>query len=284
MEPQKILAKAETWKRKCHRLSLDLRLKSLPEARKFIREQSAVLWNTRAELPSLVDAMIGRIANGNERAHGRPVESCLMWREQLLQDPEFLECSFFRKHSTVLHQDLWPYATVFAKLNRKKAQEDRSISREARKILSYLSNEGPTQTDQLRRALKLTSVSEKRVFQRASKEIQDQLVVLRKEELNPESGLKMEILDLWESSLPKSQINRSDHISPKEAEMKLLSAAIHGSVLTPEKNIPLWFEWCGQNCADALEKLIERREFLRLKQGRISWIVSRKALAATNGR
>ena len=284
METSKILSRAEAWKRKTHRLSLDLRVRSLPEARRFIREQSAVLWNTRAELPNLVDAIIGRIANGKERTQGKPVESCLLWREQLLRDPEFLECHFFRKQSTVLHQDVWPYATVFAKLNRKRATEDRLVSKEAKKILTYLNNEGPARTDHLCRALKLNSVAEKRSFQRAGQELQDLLILLAKEGQDTETRKKVEVLDFWENCVPKTQVNRAEYISVKDAEMKLLSTALHSSVLTLEKNIPRWFEWCHQNCSEALEKLIERKEFLRVKQGKTSWIVSRLVLACKNGK
>lgn len=282
MEPLRILSKAEVWKRRTHRLTFDLRLRSMPEARKFIREQSAVLWNTRAEIPNLMDAMVGRIANGNERASARLAENCALWREQILQEPEFLECNFFRKRSTVLHQDLWPYATVFAKLNRKKATNEHLVSKEARKILTFIHNEGPSQPDQVRRALKFNSVAEKRSFHRATQELQDMLIVLSREVRDAESRKKIETLDFWENCLPKSQLNKSDHLSASEAEMKLLSAALHGSVLTPEKNISKWFQWCNEHCSDALEKLIERKEFLRIKQGKITWIVSRKALAARN--
>jgi hypothetical protein len=284
MESKKLLAKAEVWKRRTHRLSLDLRLRSVPEARKFIREQSVVLWNTRAEIPNLVDAIIGRIANGKERTHGRPAESCLLWREQLLQDSEFLECRLFRKQSTVLHQELWPYATYFAKANKKKAIEDHCISRDARKILAYLADEGPTNADHLRQDLKFQTTTEKRSFQKATHELQDLLIVLTKDTKDPESNRKTELLDFWENCLPKLTSAKTEHVSAKEAQLKLLSAALHGSVLTPEKNILSWFEWCSQNSAEALDKLIERKEFLRLKQGRTSWIVSRKALECANGR
>ena len=284
MESQKLLAKAEIWKRKTHRLSLDLRLRSVPEARKFIREQSVVLWNTRAEIPNLVDAIIGRIANGKERTHGRPAESCLMWREQLLQDSEFLECRFFRKQSTVLHQDLWPYVSYFAKINKKKALEDHCVSKDARKIMMYLAEQGATEADHLRRDLKFQTIPEKRSFQRARLELQDLLIVLTKEAKDPESNRKIELLDFWENCLPKSSSAKTDHVSAKEAQIKLLSAALQGSVLTMEKNIPSWFGWCPQNNTEPLEKLIERKEFLRLKQGRTSWIVSRKALECSNGR
>ena len=195
-----------------------------------------------------------------------------------------MECNFFRKRSTVLHQELWPYATVFAKLNRKKATNDQLISKEARKILTFIQNEGPSQPEQIRRALKFNSVAEKRSFNRAAQELQDLLIVLNREVRDPESRKKTETLDFWENSLPKSQVNKSDHLSASEAEMKLLSVALHGSVLTPEKNISKWFQWCNENCSDALEKLIERKEFLRIKQGKTTWIVSRKALAVRNGK
>jgi hypothetical protein len=104
---------------------------------------------------------------------------------------------------------------------------------------------------------------------------------LSKERKDPESSKKTELLDFWENCVPKS--NKSESLTPKEAEMKLLAAALHGSVLTPEKSISRWFEWCHENCSEALEKLIQKKEFLRLKQGHTSWIISRKVLSHRNG-
>src|SRR3990172_9068477 len=108
MDIRRVLARAEDWKQRTHRLSLSLRLKSIAEARKFLREHGAVLWSAKAELPNLLDAIIGRVANGQERVYGKPAGSCYQWRWQLLKDPEFLECRYFRRMSAGVHIDLWP--------------------------------------------------------------------------------------------------------------------------------------------------------------------------------
>src|ERR1041384_5322494 len=112
LTPDKILAKAELWKRKSHRLSLDLRLKSVADARRFLHDDSIVLWNAKAELPNLLDAMAGQVTNGKQRKSGKNASRCDQWRKELIHDSDFVECPFFRNLSTVLHQDLWPYATV----------------------------------------------------------------------------------------------------------------------------------------------------------------------------
>src|SRR5688572_25099614 len=176
MNPERILAKAEAWKRKTHRLSIDLRLRSVQEATAFLREHGVVLWNAKAELPNLLDAIIGRVANGQERVYGKPAENCYRWREQIMSHPDFLECRFFSKLSTVLHQDLWPFATVFAHINRKKTEEGTNpLSKDARKILAFLQREGPTRTDVLRKALKFSSPEQGRLFHRAKRDLQNHL-------------------------------------------------------------------------------------------------------------
>src|SRR3972149_7317467 len=151
MDPRRILAKAETWKRRAHRLSLDLRLRSVTDAKKFLREHGVALWNDRGELPNILDALIGRIANGRERVRGKAAENCFAWRGQLLQDPEFLECPFFNRQPTVVYQELWPYFTVVARLNRGRAEPEPLVSRDARKVLNFVAREGPVPSPEIRR-------------------------------------------------------------------------------------------------------------------------------------
>ncbi|HET6268034.1 MAG TPA: hypothetical protein VFG11_09985, partial [Acidobacteriota bacterium] len=201
MQPKTILAKAEAWKRKAHRLSLDLRLRSVSDARKFVREQAVVLWNAKAELPNLADAIIGRVANSAERVHGRPAETCYLWRGQILQDSEFLECKFFRNLTTVLHQDLWPYASVIATTNREQTSKDVQLSKDARRILHYLDLEGATRSDALRKALKYTAPAEVRTFHKAKRELQSALLIVGKEDKDSKTQTPAEVLGLWSQSL-----------------------------------------------------------------------------------
>lgn len=278
MDDQRIFLKAQAWKIKSHRLSLNLRLKSVPEAKKFIREQCVVLWNAKAELPNLLDAIIGRIANGKERVHGKPAENCHIWREQLLHDPELLECRFFRKRSTVLYQDLWPYLTYFARRNRERAEEEQILSRDARKIAGFLNREGPTRTDHLRKALKYNNVAEGRVFHRAKEELQNLLIVLAREDTQAKVHTHAEIIDFWDDCMARAVKVRADQVTEKEARMKLFSATLSSSVLTREKEMPRLFEWCNSDCAEAVDALIKNRDFVRIRNGNDHWIIPRKIL------
>jgi hypothetical protein len=278
MDAQRIFLKAQAFKIKSHRLSLGLRLKSVPEAKKFIREHSVVLWNAKAELPNLLDAIIGRIATGKERVHGKPAESCHHWREQLLNDPELLECRFFRKRSTVLHQDLWPYLTFFARRNRQRAEEDQILSKDARKIAAFLHREGPTRTDQLRKALKYNSVADGRLFHRGKEELQNLLIVLAREDRQAKSHTHAEIVDFWDECMPRAVRQRADQMSEKEARMKLFSATLFSSVLTKEKEMPRLFQWCNSDYVEDVDALIKNRDFVRVRNGNDYWIIPRKIL------
>jgi len=279
MQPKTILAKAEAWKRKAHRLSLDLRLRSVSDARKFVREQGVVLWNAKAELPNLADAIIGRVANSAERVHGKPAETCHQWRGQILQDSEFLECKFFRNLTTVLHQDLWPYASVIATANREQASKDVMLSKDARRILHYLDLEGATRSDALRKALKYTAPAEMRTFHKAKRELQSALLVLGKEDKDSKSHTHTEILTLWNQSLPRTVLNRADQLSPEEASWNLLSATLQSCILSPEKSIPRWFRWNRISLSKLLDRLRQSREFVRVDYRRQVWIVPRKLLS-----
>lgn len=278
MNSERILAKAEAWKRKTHRLSLNLRLKSVAEAGSFLREHSIVLWNAKAELPNLLDAIIGRVANGQERVYGKPAENCYRWREQIMKNSEFLECRFFCKLSTVIYQDLWPYITVFARANRKKAEEE-SRAKEVRKILGFLNDEGPTRTDVLRKALKFTTPEQGRAFHRAKKELQNRLVLLGKEDQESQVHTHAEVLDFWENCIPKSVRTRADQIDEATSSLKLLSTTLQSCVLTSEKRISSWFAWTDTGLKEPLEKLLQRKDFVRIPFKNDLWIVPRKILA-----
>jgi hypothetical protein len=276
MNSERILAKAEAWKRKAHRLSLNLRLKSVTEAGLFLREHSVVLWNAKAELPNLLDAIIGRVANGQERVYGKPAENCYRWREQIMKNSEFLECRFFCKLSTVIYQDLWPYVTVFARVNRKKAED--SKIKEVRRIIAFLSREGPTRTDHLRKALRLQSPEQGRVFHRAKRELQNRLVLLGREDESSKVHTHAEVLDFWENCMPKGVRTKADQIDESTCSLKLLSTTLQSCVVSSEKRISTWFAWTDNGFTDALERLVQRKDFVRVPHKKNFWIIPRKII------
>jgi hypothetical protein len=278
MTPERIFTKAEAWKRKTHRLSLDLRLKSVGEAASFLREHGVVLWNAKAELPNLLDAIIGRVANGRERVYGKPAENCYRWREQLMSNQDFLECRFFSRLSTVLHQDLWPFATVFARENRKKAEAGQGVSRDGRKIIVFLEQEGPMRTDHLRKALRFTTPEQGRIFHRAKRDLQNKLILLAKEDPDSKVHTHAEILDFWENSMPKVVRTKADQIDHPGGRLKLLSATLQSCVLSNEKRIPAWFNWCEEGVVESLENLLQKKDFVRVPLKKDSWIVPRKVI------
>ncbi len=280
MNPEKVFTKAEAWKRRTHRLSLDQRLKTVAEASTFLREHGVVLWNAKAELPNLLDAIIGRVANGQERVYGKPAENCYRWREQIMNNHDFLECRFFSKLSTVLHQDLWPFATVFARVNRKKAEAGQGSSKDERRILAFLEREGPTRTDVLRKALKFNTPEQGRVFHRAKKDLQNHLVLLGKEDHESEIHTHAEILDFWENCMPKAVRTKADQIDENGGRLKLLSTTLHSCVLSNEKRIPSWFVWCQEGIKESLEKLVQKKDFVRVPLKKETWIISCKVIEA----
>lgn len=276
MNTEQIFTRAETWKKKAHCLSVNLRLRSLADARKFLKEHSIVLWDAKAELPNLLDAILGRIANGKEREVGKAAENCKLWRDQLLREPEFLECRFFRRYSTAIHQELWPFITVFARLNREKVEEGDLLSRDAKKILNYLKREGPTPKNQVRKALKYTSTREARLFQKAKMELHSHLILaIRHVSTTSEEGL---VLDLWENCMPRTIRSSADKITEVEAGAKLLSAALNSSVLVCEKQLPKWFTWANVESGDWAQSLLASRAFMRIVRRGDNWIIPRKIL------
>jgi len=267
MDTRKIIKKAELVKTKNHRLSFDLRLKSIPEAKKFLREHAVVLWDVKAEIPNLLDATLGRIANDRERTSGKSAENCSNWRTQILQDPEFLDCPFFRKISTSLHEDLWPFVTVVSKHNREKALDSSQTSKEAKRVVSLLSKEGRMTVPELQKALRCTTPSEKRQLQKTRRELNQMLILI--------SGADGD--DLWENRMSKAIRGRADQIGSVEARKKLISATLRSSILCPEKNISRWFGWLNGDATE-LKSVLDSREFVRIEQQKTSWILPRNLI------
>ena len=277
MDPRRILLKVEALKRKSHRLSLDLRLKSLNDAKKFLREHAVVLWNGRSELPSLLDAMVGRIAKGRERNNGKAAENCFFWRAQLLEDPEFVECNFFQKQPTAPRQDLWPAITVFSRINRRQAENGLLVSRDARRILAFVDKEGPTSVDELRRVLKFSGPSGARLFSRAKKELFDKLIVSGDNIRHGKSH--REVIDFWENRIPKSIRAKADQTSERDAKNYLLSATLSSSIMSNEKKMKGWFGWTNDSLHNALENLLHKKDFRRIRYRQNSWIIPSKVLS-----
>src|SRR5207247_9585742 len=101
---------------------------------------------------------------------------CADLRKQVLQDPEFLDCRFFCRQDTALHEGLWPFATVISRVNYSHAKDSARISREAKRILAFLEKEGPTGPNRLNEVLKMsTGGPEARAFHRAKLELFDHL-------------------------------------------------------------------------------------------------------------
>jgi hypothetical protein len=173
----------------------------------------------------------------------------------------------------MLHESLWPYATVFARLNRARAEEGTGLSREARKIVSHVSKEGPTRSDHLRKSLKFLSPQEMREFQRAKVELQNLLILLEQEEQE-----SCAVLDLWENRMPRSVKVKADSISEKDAALQLLTATVRSCVLTPEKNLPRWFVWCSENSQELVDSLLGKKECIRVRQGKAGYLIPRRIL------
>jgi hypothetical protein len=275
MEPERILARAGAWKRKTHRLSLDLRLKSVSEAKKFVREHGAVLWNTKAELPNLLDATLGRVARGKERVSGKTAENCSLLRDQLLGDAEFVECRFFRRRGTVLHQDILPFVAWFARRNKQRVIQEGGASGEARRLARFLDREGPIDSDKVRRALRWNGANDSRKLARARRELEDLLVILPRPDSNGDAGRSL--LDFWEASMPRPA-PRTDQLSEQDAGWGLLNAILDSCVLVLEKDLDKWFPWCDETPREWLERPACSRKFLRIDHHKQNWIVSRKVL------
>lgn len=275
MDTRKIFSRAEEWKQKTHRLSLTLRLKTISEVKKFLREHGSVLWNAKAELPNLLDAMIGRVANGKERVYGKPAASCYLWRAQVLKDPEFLECRYFRRMSTAVHVDLWPYLVFFSRRNRAEWP----MSRESKKIMTFLAKEGPTRTDLLRKALRYDTVAEGRSFQRAKRELQNLLILHGVDDEQAEKHTHAELLDFLENRVPKQIRHRADQTCEKEAKRKLLATTLNSVIICPEKSIPSWLPWLNGDTVETVESLVESKDFVRLENKKQRFIIPRKLLS-----
>jgi hypothetical protein len=136
------------------------------------------------ELPSLWDAVCGRVKPVPNEHHDPHIQKTWGWKDTSLDKRWWYYGKLLRKKATLVSLELLPFFYAFSENYGDPANDylqqyrDGRLSHEAKLIYEALLEHGPQHVIELRRLARLTGQSRKAAFQRALAELQADLKIL----------------------------------------------------------------------------------------------------------
>ena len=252
MKAKQLIERAEEARVKEHRLKPSLRLKTTEEIYRFIHEEGLVSFLGGNELPSFINAILGRSwkpsAKGfsgwmdwwSVKISGLPVAR--VSREIEGRD-DVLASRIFRRTKTFLSNRTWPILDPIVKYHIELVQRGEIFSGLEQSLLKTIQAEGSIRTDRLRKKLRLEAKENNSKFHRALTNLESYALIIGVEDPKPEKHLHANVWQTWETRT-RSGIDRAS-LSYEEALAKLLEKTIDTCVLTRENQVGKWFHWSG---------------------------------------
>lgn len=208
--------------REC-RLTPDRALRSLDEAHAFLRDRGMLTRTTDSSLPSLYEASHeDPYAAGSRDAGASPTK--WDWAAELAERPDVHALKIHRSKTILLTDETLALADPICRGELTRMEnEDLGWNR----LLTHLARTGPSDVDDVRRALGLKAQEMKAL--RYPLERCGALVGLPSEHGT--------LLARWDQAFPPAP---HDGLSAFAA---LLAAAIRAAVLAPERELIRWFSW-----------------------------------------
>lgn len=145
------LAARERW----HGRSGRPALKSPTQAVAFARERRLVHATTASALPNLLDPILGRALEEEERQEGQALTTLEGWSSELHGSPDLLEIRLCFERPTFVQADLWPCIKPISRSRNEEVRKDRSLPLEVREALEILDRRGIVPVERLGEMLDL---------------------------------------------------------------------------------------------------------------------------------
>lgn len=182
--PQLPLDWLESYRARTFRLLPDLRLQTLADAIQFVNERGFVyFWPIKGVvLPNLWTAVAGNRPVADQ--HDDPGHVTWGWKDNMLDKRQWYYAKLLRGRATMVALEIVPY---FYALSENYGDPDHDyiqqyadglLSQPAKAIFEALLHEGPLDTVNLRRKIRMTSKSSNSPFERALVELQRDFKVL----------------------------------------------------------------------------------------------------------
>ncbi len=238
-------------------------LASFDDARAFIEEAGVVTHADDEDLPSLIGAVRGAPPEPGGPAFGRWPAHAADWPQRLRSEGDIIPVKVYRRKTLyVARRRLGPFDTLARTFLATRQEE---LSMEARRLLDFLTDQGPIRTDRAREALGMKEKAAARAFHRAKEELLHAGIVIAREDEEAEGAIHAAILTVWTSLFPKAPPDAGEDIaSAREAVLEtLLSAAI----VVPRAHVLDWFEWEKSAVRKATKSLLDWGRIRSLEAG-----------------
>ena len=252
---------------RCRR-RMNLRVTSPEQAVEFVNDVGfCFLFPIQnVEMPSLWDAVAGRVVKTSNKHSGYEIERTWGWKDQSLGKKWWYYGKLLCKRATLVSLDFLP---VFYALSPNfggdedylQDYEAGQLSWEAKNILEALLGNGALDTVRLRRESRLAAESAKVAFERALTELQVNLRVLPVGVAEAGAWRYAFVYDLVSRYFPQV-VEQARSISRSVARGKLLDQFLYNNVAASRKEIERVFgvlKWTSHEFEKTLEGLLEDR-------------------------
>lgn len=245
-----------------YRRRMNLRVTTPEQAVKFVNDVgfSFLFPIQSVEMPSLWDAIAGRVMKTTNKHSGYEIERTWGWKDESLDKKWWYYGKLIRDKATLVSLDVLPtfYALSenYGDYENDYLEEYRTgaISSEAKQIYEALLQYGALDAIRLRREARMSSDESKPRFEKALTDLQAGLKVLPIG-IAPVGAWRYafiyEILPRWLPDVP----DRARAISRTEARRRILDRYIHNVIAAPLPTIARLFKWKSAEAQQAAEAL-----------------------------
>lgn len=245
-----------------YRRRMNLRVTTPEQAVKFVNDVgfSFLFPIQSVEMPSLWDAIAGRVMKTTNKHSGYEIERTWGWKDESLDKKWWYYGKLIRDKATLVSLDVLP---IFYALSENYGDYENdylevyrtgAISSEAKQIYEALLQFGALDAIRLRREARMSSDESKPRFEKALTDLQAGLKVLPIG-IAPVGAWRYafiyEILPRWLPDVP----DRARAISRTEARRRILDCYIHNVIAAPLPTIARLFKWKSTEAQQAAEAL-----------------------------
>jgi hypothetical protein len=260
--PELDLHQLETYRAHTFRLLPELRLRTPEDAIRFVEERGFIyFWPIKGViLPSLWTAVAGARPVADQ--HDDPGHVTWGWKDDMLDKRQWYYAKVLRRKATLIALEIVPYFYALSENygdpehDYRQLYEDGLLSQPAKAIYEALLREGPLDTVNLRRKIRMTSKSSDSPFGRGLAELQRDFKIL---------PIGVARTGAWRYSFIYELVHRyyldlpeqARPISRQAARQKLVGLYLDSVGAARAADVRRLFQWKPKEVKRALRALVE---------------------------
>jgi hypothetical protein len=265
LKPQLALDRLEAFRADTFRLRPELRLKTPADAIQFVNERGFVFfWPIKGvTLPSLWAAVAG--GRSVAAQHDDPGHVTWGWKDDMLDKRQWYYAKLLRGKATMVALEIVPHFYALSENygdpehDYLQLYQDGRLSQPAKAIYEALLQEGPLDTVNLRRKIRMTSKSSNSPFERGMVELQRDLKILPVGVAQTGAWRYSFIYALVHRYYPDLS-ERARPITHKAARQKLTQVFFDSVGAATASDVRRLFQWKPKEVERTLEEMVQAGE------------------------